>query len=89
MRPLLHTKVFCSCGRIQNASKSFPHVFSVLYFAILFEICTALLNEGDNPTNLKDQIEGLVDVGFGSSHPRHAVGELPIHYALKVGTSEK
>jgi len=31
----------------------------------------------------------LVSVGFGSSNPKNAVGELPIHYALKVGAPEK
>jgi ankyrin repeat protein len=40
-----------------------------------------LLSEGDNPSNLADQLGALVAAGFGSN--------LPIHYALKVGALER
>lgn len=49
----------------------------------------ALMNEGEHHHNLREQISMLVSVGFGSSNPKNAVGELPIHYALKVGAPEK
>ena len=40
-----------------------------------------LLCEGDNPSNLKEQLGALISAGFGTN--------LPIHYALKVGVLER
>ncbi|KAL9188156.1 hypothetical protein ACHAXT_006534 [Thalassiosira profunda] len=40
-----------------------------------------LLSGGDNPGNLKEQMQALVSVGFGR--------DLPVHYALKVGVLER
>jgi hypothetical protein len=40
-----------------------------------------LVSEGDNPSNLADQLAALIAAGFGSN--------LPLHYALKVGVLER
>lgn len=48
-----------------------------------------LLSEGDNPSNLTDLVSILVGAGFGSPRTGRCVGDLPLHFALKVGVLER
>lgn len=48
-----------------------------------------LISEGDNPSNLMNQITVLINAGFGSSKKLKVTGNLPIFYALKVGAPQR